>query len=90
MSHKEYTTQQEQPTVVSEPTVAYGRETYRQDTACTWHDCTDDSHVDYSTMPCIYSDEEFEEVVRQSERRGNATNEEMRATFAKWGAVWQF
>ena len=36
-------------------------------------------------MPCVYSDEEFAEVVKQSEESGNASEEKVKAFFAKWG-----
>ncbi len=91
MNNKEYTiVEQEHPTVASEPAATYGKGTHQQSNIHTWNEATAERHVDYSTMPGIYSDTEFEEVVRKSERSGNATNEEMRAMFAKWGAVWQF
>ena len=37
------------------------------------------------TMPGVYTDEEFVEVVRQSEAHGLASDEQVRAFFARWG-----
>ena len=45
--------------------------------------CLEVLHED--SMPCVYSDEEFAEVVKQSEESGNASEEKVKAFFAKWG-----
>lgn len=37
--------------------------------------------------PGVYTDEEFEEVIRQSMASGTISNEEALARFAKWGFV---
>lgn len=37
------------------------------------------------SVPGIYTDEEFSEVIRKSEASGNASPEEVKACFAKWG-----
>lgn len=45
--------------------------------------CLELLHAD--EMPCVYTDEEFAEELRLSEASGNATDEEVKAFFAKWG-----
>ncbi|WP_455590544.1 hypothetical protein [Bacteroides sp.] len=37
------------------------------------------------SMPGVYTDEEFTEVLKRSEASGNASEEEVKAVFAKWG-----
>lgn len=37
------------------------------------------------SMPGVYTDEEFTEVLKNSEASGNASEEEVKAIFAKWG-----
>ena len=37
------------------------------------------------TMPCVFSEEEFDEEIKASEQSGFATEEEVRTAFAKWG-----
>jgi len=39
------------------------------------------------SMPGVYTDEEFEEEIRQSLASGTVSNEEALARFAKWGFV---
>lgn len=36
-------------------------------------------------MPCLYTEDELDEVVRQSEAGGYASVEEVQGLFAKWG-----
>ena len=38
-----------------------------------------------SFMPCVFTDEEFKRELEESEASGNASDEEVRAIFAKWG-----
>ena len=35
-------------------------------------------------MPCVFTDEEFEEEVRLSEESGYATEEDLKRVFGKW------
>lgn len=46
-------------------------------------ECLELLHED--TMPCCFTDEEFDEVIRRSEASGNASEEDVRSFFAKWG-----
>ena len=45
--------------------------------------CLELLHAD--SMPCVFTDEEFAEELRLSEASGYASDEEVRAMFAKWG-----
>ena len=45
--------------------------------------CLELLHED--SMPGIYTEVEFDEVVRRAEKSGNATEEELNAFFQKWG-----
>ncbi len=36
-------------------------------------------------MPCCFTEEELDEVIRRSEASGNASDEEVKAFFARWG-----
>ncbi len=36
-------------------------------------------------MPCVFTDEEFKRELEESEASGNASKEEVKAMFAKWG-----
>jgi hypothetical protein len=36
-------------------------------------------------MPCVFTDEEFKRELEESEASGNASDEEVKAMFAKWG-----
>lgn len=38
-------------------------------------------------MPCCFTDEEMDEVIRSSERSGIVTEEEIKAFFAKWESI---
>ncbi len=87
MKHTEYQPPQENPAMVSEPMAAYGQ-TYHTNIPQTYIENYDERNVDYSTMPCIYTDEEFEEIVRQSELDPPSSEEEVRKLFAKAGIVW--
>jgi len=35
-------------------------------------------------IPCVYSDEEFENILMEAEASGYASEEEVKAMFAKW------
>ena len=48
-------------------------------------ECMELLHAD--TMPCVYTDEEFEKVLEESEKSGYVTHEEALRYFAKWGIV---
>lgn len=48
-------------------------------------ECLELLHAD--TMPCVYTDEEFEEELRLSEASGTVSHEEALTYFAKWGFV---
>ncbi len=59
------------------------------------------SHLDYETsadkleqclellyedaMPCRFTEEELDEVIRRSEASGNASDEDVKAFFGRWG-----
>lgn len=45
--------------------------------------CLELMYVD--SMPCVFTDEEFKRELKESEASGNASDEEVRAMFAKWG-----
>ena len=45
--------------------------------------CLELLHSD--SMPGIYTEAEFDEVVKRSEKGGNATQEELNAFFHRWG-----
>ncbi|MCD8182123.1 MAG: hypothetical protein LUE99_02455 [Bacteroides sp.] len=36
-------------------------------------------------MPCAFTEEELDEVIRHSEASGNASKEDVKAFFSKWG-----
>lgn len=36
-------------------------------------------------QPCVFTDEEFDKVIKHSERSGNATPDEIKQFFAQWG-----
>lgn len=38
-----------------------------------------------SSMPCVYTDEEFGEEIRMSEASGNMSHEDVLKYFAEWG-----
>ncbi len=88
MKQTEYQPPLENPTVVSEPIAAYGQTYHTNTPRTTYIENYDDRNVDYSTMPCIYTDEEFEECVRQSELDPPSSEEEVRTLFARAGIVW--
>lgn len=46
-------------------------------------ECLELLHED--TMPCCFTDEEFGEEIRRSEVSGNASEEDVKSFFAKWG-----
>lgn len=48
-------------------------------------ECMEILHAD--TMPCVYTDEEFEEELRLSEASGTISHEEALKYFAQWGFV---
>lgn len=48
-------------------------------------ECMEILHAD--TMPCVYTDEEFEEELRLSEGSGTISHEEALKYFAQWGFV---
>ena len=48
-------------------------------------ECMELLHAD--TMPCVYTDEEFEEELRLSEASGTISHEETLKYFAQWGFV---
>ncbi len=80
---------------VSEPAAAYNS-TYVQGLKNRIISC-----IDYTTdaekleqclellyadsMPCRFTEEELDEVIRRSEASGNATDAEVKSFFAKWG-----
>jgi hypothetical protein len=37
------------------------------------------------TMPCVYTEEEFDQILAESEAGGNAEPEEVKEFFAQWG-----
>lgn len=48
-------------------------------------ECLELLHAD--AMPCVYTDEEFDKVLEESERSGCVSHEEALQYFAKWGIV---
>lgn len=36
-------------------------------------------------QPCVFTEEEFDKVIKHSERSGNATPAEIKQFFAQWG-----
>lgn len=48
-------------------------------------ECLELLHAD--TMPCVYTDKEFEEELRLSETSGSISHEEALKYFEKWGFV---
>ena len=47
--------------------------------------CTGILHTD--TMPCVYTDNEFIQVLAEAETGGNACEEDVRRLFAGWGQL---
>ncbi len=47
--------------------------------------CLELLNEDEMQRPGIYTDEEFDEVIRHSEASGNASEENVKAFFSKWG-----
>ncbi len=47
--------------------------------------CLELLNEDTMQMPGIYTEEEFDEVIRLAEVSGNASEEDVKAFFAKWG-----
>lgn len=41
--------------------------------------------LENDSMPCCFTEEELDEVIRHSEASGNATKEEVQLFFARWG-----
>lgn len=37
-----------------------------------------------TVQPCVFTDEEFDKVIKHSERSGNATPAEINRFFTKW------
>lgn len=46
-------------------------------------ECLELLHVD--DMPCVFTDKEFKRELEESEASGDASDEEVKAVFAKWG-----
>ncbi len=89
MDNMKYDEIHEQHSVVSEPVGMCIRNSGTGIPICDTTDSVHDKTVDYSTMPCVYTDEEFEAVLRESEENGYATIDDMREMYAKWGAKWE-
>ena len=47
------------------------------------HQCLELLYED--EMPCCFTEEELDEVIRHSEASGNASEEEVNAFFMRWG-----
>ena len=89
----------QEPPIVAEPIATYG---YAIDSVQTLRsrivdavnetkdedllmECLELLHAD--TMPCVYTDEEFEKVLEESDSSGYVSHEEALKYFAKWGIV---
>ena len=96
---KEYRPVESEPLMASEPAAAYGYSpshvqalrnrivdaVNETDDEERLMECLEMLHA--STMPCVYTDEEFEKVLEESEKSGYVTHEEALRYFAKWGIV---
>lgn len=84
----------EEKNIVSEPSVQYVPQTEVAVLRKKLHDkinCIDDAKLLAnclsmlsSLMPCLFSDEEFNIEIEESEKSGFVTNEEAKRIFAKW------
>lgn len=82
---------------VSEPAPAYGAsdlQGLKNRLIATIDASTDERKLEQcwellqgSDMPCVFTDEEFEEELRLSEASGFVSHEEALKEFAKWGFV---
>ena len=82
---------------VSEPAPAYGTsdlQGLKNHLIATIDACTDERKLEQcwellqgDDMPCVFTDEEFEEELRLSEASGFISQEEAEAMFAKWKFV---
>ena len=43
-----------------------------------------------TVQPCVFTEEEFDKVIKHSERSGNATPAEVKQFFAQWGSTIQY
>ena len=67
---------------LSEPTVGYGRAGL-QDLKERLIASVEARGM--NSMPWVYTDEEFRQVLKRTETEGNASDEEVRKFFAGWG-----
>jgi lipid II:glycine glycyltransferase (peptidoglycan interpeptide bridge formation enzyme) len=81
---------------VSEPAMAYSANSLQQlkdkliatidassDTK-TLEQCLELLHASDNGMPCVFTDEEFEEELRLSEESGYASEQDLKRCFGKW------
>ncbi len=68
---------------LSESAVGYSRKGLRKIKDEELEQCCNVLHMD--GMPCVYTDEEFRQILTDAEREGNASDEDVRGFFAKWG-----
>lgn len=61
-----------EPKAIAEPSIAYSTEPLPN------------IQCGNGTQPCIFTEEEFDKVIKHSERSGNATPAEINRFFTKW------
>ena len=96
---KPYQTSSQEPLIAAEPVAAYGYspnhvQTLRDRIVDAVNETDDEERLMEciellyaDTMPCVYTDEEFEEELRLSEGSGTISHEEALKYFAQWGFV---
>lgn len=94
-----YQTTPQEPLIAAEPIAAYGYETSsvqalrnrivdavnKMENEELLMECLEILHT--KSMPCVYTDEEFEEELRLSEGSGTISHEDALKYFAQWGFV---
>ena len=69
--------QNEEPKAVAETSIAYSTEPL-PNIQCG------NVNSRKNTQPCVFTEEEFDKVIKHSERSGNATPAEIKQFFAQW------
>ena len=69
--------QNEEPKAVAETSIAYITEPL-PNIQCG------NANSRKNTQPCVFTEEEFDKVIKNSERSGNATPAEIKQFFAQW------
>lgn len=80
---------------LSEPTVGYcraGLQDLKERLIASIESCVSVEDLEQcmgilqmDSMPCVYTDDEFRQVLKRAEAEGNANDEEVRKFFAGWG-----